>query len=101
MVNVLYGDMALVGPRPEVSKYIAHYKNDYQIILSIKPGITDYAAIKFKNEEEILAKAQDVEGTYINEIMPQKIKLYNEYIQNVSFLGDIKLILQTILPFSR
>ena len=96
LVNVITGDMSLVGPRPEVLKYIQYYKNEYNTILSIQPGITDNAAIKFRNEEELLAQYEDSEQAYIKEIMPKKIALYKKYINERSFVNDISLIFKTI-----
>ncbi len=96
LFNVLKGDMSLVGPRPEVGKYVELKKEEYKKVLSVRPGITDYAAIEFRNEEEILEKYNDKEKAYIDIILPQKIKLYYEYIDNISFFNDIKIILQTL-----
>ncbi|MEK9726803.1 MAG: sugar transferase [Candidatus Margulisiibacteriota bacterium] len=96
LLNVLNGTMSLVGPRPEVSRYIKYYKSEYEIILSVKPGITDNASIEFKKEEEILAQYDEKERAYIEKIMPQKMKLYNDYIKNITLLSDIKLIFKTI-----
>jgi lipopolysaccharide/colanic/teichoic acid biosynthesis glycosyltransferase len=94
--NVVKGELSIVGPRPEVEKYISFYKDDYKEILKIKPGITDYAAIKFKNEEEILAKFEDVEKAYIENVLPEKIKLYKTYLNEIGFLTDLKLIFKTL-----
>jgi lipopolysaccharide/colanic/teichoic acid biosynthesis glycosyltransferase len=96
LINVLKGDMALVGPRPEVKKYIDHFKTDYEKILSIKPGITDNAAIAFINEEELLANKSEPEHTYIHDILPKKIELYHQYIRTISFKTDIKIIFKTL-----
>ena len=96
LLNVLKGDMSLVGPRPEVKKYVDIKEDKYKKILSIKPGITDNAAIEFIDEEEILAKYEDKEKAYIEQILPKKIELYNQYIDNISMKNDIKLILKTI-----
>ena len=96
LLNVILGDMSLVGPRPEVMRYIQHYKKEYEFILSIKPGITDNAAIAFRNEEEILSQYKDSETAYIEKIMPKKMALYKKYIQKQTFLNDIGLILKTI-----
>ncbi len=96
LLNVLKGDMSLVGPRPEVRKYVDIKEKEYKKILSIKPGITDNAAIEFRDEEEILSKYKDKERAYIEEILPKKIELYNKYIDNISLQNDIKLILKTI-----
>ena len=96
LINVIKGDMSLVGPRPEVKKYVDLKKDEYKKVLSIRPGITDKAAIEFVNEEEILKEYEDKEEAYINKILPQKIKLYNKYIDNINFLEDIKIILKTL-----
>jgi lipopolysaccharide/colanic/teichoic acid biosynthesis glycosyltransferase len=94
--NVIKGELSIVGPRPEVEKYISFYKDDYKEILKIRPGITDYAAIKFKNEEEILAKFEDVEKAYIENVLPEKIKLYKTYLNEIGFLTDLKIIFKTL-----
>ena len=96
LFNVIKGEMSLVGPRPEVKRYINHYPLDYAGILRIKPGITDNAAIAFKHEEAILADHDDVESAYIEDILPKKIKMYHEYAKNISFVGDIRLIFKTL-----
>ena len=96
LFNVLKGDMSFVGPRPEVLKYINYYKKDYKKILTIKPGITDFAAIEFRDEENLLSKYQNVEKAYIEIILPKKIKLYKQYLKKISFLTDLKLIFQTL-----
>ena len=96
LINVIKGDMSLVGPRPEVMKYIQYYEEDYRTVLSIRPGITDNAAIAFKNEEDILSKYKDTESAYIKKIMPEKITLYKKYIKKQSLLNDVVLILKTI-----
>lgn len=95
-VNVIKGEMSLVGPRPEVMKYIQYYKKDYEFILSIKPGITDSTSIAFKKEEEILAQYEDPESAYIEKIMPKKIGLYKTYIHQQNFINDLQLIFKTI-----
>ena len=86
LLNVLKGDMSLVGPRPEVKKYVDLFQEDYKKILSIKPGITDLAAIEYRNEEEVLSSYRDKEKAYIKTILPTKIELYYQYIKNISFL---------------
>ncbi|WP_225351883.1 sugar transferase [Arcobacter porcinus] len=96
LINVLKGDMSLVGPRPEVIKFVEQKKEDYKIILSIKPGITDNAAIEYRNEETIMEQYENKEKAYIDIVLPEKIKLYKYYISNISFIGDLKLILKTI-----
>lgn len=96
LLNVLKGDMSLVGPRPELMKFVESQKEKYKKVLSVKPGITDNASIAYRNEEEMMKKYKDKERAYIEEILPQKIKLYNKYIDNITFLNDCKLILQTL-----
>ncbi len=97
LINVLKGDMSLVGPRPEVLKYVELYDDVQKQVLLIRPGITDYASIKYKNESNILAKSSNPEKTYINEIIPNKIELNLKYILELSLITDIKLIAKTIL----
>ncbi len=96
LLNVLKGDMSLVGSRPEVKKYVDIKKADYKKILSIRPGITDNATIKFRNEEEILSKYSDKEKAYIEKILPNKIVLYYKYLDNITFKNDITIILKTL-----
>ena len=96
LFNVLKGDMSLVGPRPEVMKFASQKREEYKKVLSVKPGITDNAAIEFRDEESMMEKYEDKERGYIDDILPQKIKLYFYYIDNISFLNDIKLILKTL-----
>lgn len=95
LINVLKGDMSLVGPRPEVRKYVDLFHEDYQDILFVRPGITDYAAIEFRDEEEILRGYGDPEEGYIQEVLPAKIQLYKKYIANCGLGTDIKLIIKT------
>jgi lipopolysaccharide/colanic/teichoic acid biosynthesis glycosyltransferase len=94
--NVIRGDMSIVGPRPEVEKYIQYYEDDYKEILKVRPGITDYATIKFRNEEEILSKYNDTESAYIKYVLPEKIKLYKTYIKEIGFFTDLKIIFWTL-----
>lgn len=96
LINVIKGDMSLVGPRPELKTYIDLFKEDYAIILGIKPGITDNASIVFMNENTLLSQAKDPEKIYIEHILPQKIILYKKYIHTISFKKDLSLIFQTI-----
>ncbi|MCE3279627.1 MAG: wcaJ [Bacteroidetes bacterium] len=96
LLNVLFGDMSLVGPRPEVRKYVDMYKAEQLKVLSVKPGITDYASIEYSNENEILGKAADPETVYINEIMPAKLKLNLKYIEEQGLGTDLKIIFNTI-----
>jgi lipopolysaccharide/colanic/teichoic acid biosynthesis glycosyltransferase len=97
LFNVLIGDMSLVGPRPEVKKYTDLYSLAQQKVLSVKPGITDYASIEYRNENELLAKSENPEKTYIQEVMPHKLLLNLKYIQEQSIITDIKVIFKTIL----
>lgn len=96
LYNVFKGEMSFVGPRPEVRKYVELY-NEYQMkVLEVKPGITDLASIKYRNENEILADSDDPEGLYTNEIMPDKIEINLEYISDRSLLKDIRIIIKTL-----
>lgn len=99
--NVLKGDMSLVGPRPEVEKYVEIFKEDYNIVLSVKPGITDYATILFRDEEEIIAGFDNVEKGYVEIVLPKKIELYKRYIDEISLFTDIKLLYLTFLKILR
>ena len=101
LINVLVGDMSLVGPRPEVRKYVELYTDEQQKVLSVKPGITDYASIEYMDENEILGKSSDPEKTYIEEIMPEKIKYNMKYINNKSLFEYFKIILLTVLKIVR
>ena len=96
LINVLLGDMSLVGPRPEVRHYVDYWTPEQMHVLDVRPGITDPASIRFRNENELMAAADDPESYYIHVIMQEKIKLYLEYVQNASFWYDIKLIFQTL-----
>lgn len=96
LINVLKGEMSLVGPRPEVRAYIELYPEKWEIIHKVRPGITDPASIKFRNEEDFLAKADDPERQYCEIILPQKLDLYEDYVKNISFPQDVKIILGTI-----
>ncbi|MFN5296200.1 MAG: sugar transferase [Flavobacteriales bacterium] len=93
--NVLLGDMSVVGPRPEVPRYVALYSPEQRLVLSIRPGITDYASLRYFEESDLLAKSSNPEETYIQEIMPAKLALNLEYVRRHSFLGDLTVIIQT------
>lgn len=95
LFNVLKGEMSLIGPRPELIQYINFYKDDYSLILNIKPGMTDYAAIKFRDEESLIDKSNE-EESYINRILPSKIILYKKYLNEMGFLTDVKILLSTM-----
>lgn len=96
LFNVLVGDMSLVGPRPEVPKYVALYTPEQREVLSVRPGITDTASLEMRNEAELMAQQADPEGYYVNVQIPLKIKLAKEYIAQQSLLSDLKLIVRTI-----
>ena len=96
LINVLIGDMSLVGPRPEVPKYVALYTDEQKEILKVRAGITDYASIEFSDENDLLASEEEPEKAYIEKIMPKKIELNKKYLSEVSILTDIKIILLTI-----
>ncbi len=96
LINVLIGDMSLVGPRPEVPKYVALYTDEQKEILKVRAGITDYASIEFSDENDLLASEEEPEKAYIEKIMPKKIELNKKYLSEISILTDIKIILLTI-----
>lgn len=96
LVNVFLGEMSVVGPRPEVPKYVLLYNEEQQNVLSIKPGITDFASIEYVRENELLSQSPNPEKTYIEEIMPAKLSLNLKYVREQSFLTDMKIILQTV-----
>lgn len=95
LINVFFGDMSLVGPRPEVRHYIDYWTPEQMHVLDVRPGITDPASIKFRNENELMEKAEDPEKYYIEVIMQEKIKLYLEYVEKHSFFYDLGLIFKT------
>lgn len=95
LINVFIGDMSLVGPRPEVRHYVDYWTPEQMHVLDVRPGITDPASIKFRNENELMEQAEDPEKYYIEVIMQEKLKLYLEYVNNHSFFGDIGLIFKT------
>lgn len=101
LFNVLRGDMSLVGPRPEVPKYVELFRRDYGEVLSVRPGITDHAAIEFRDEEERLKAFADPEKGYVEVIMPIKLALYRRYIAEVGLSTDLRLILATFLRIAR
>ncbi len=95
LINVFIGDMSLVGPRPEVRHYVDYWTPEQMHVLDVRPGITDPASIKFRNENELMEQADDPEKYYIEVIMQEKLKLYLGYVKNHSFWGDIGLIIKT------
>lgn len=101
LLNILKGEMSVVGPRPEVKQYVDLYNENQLRVLSVKPGLSDLATLEYVNESEILAKSEDPERTYVEEIMPDKLKLNLEYIDNQSLLLDVKVIFKTLARIIR
>lgn len=98
LFNVLTGDISLVGPRPEVPYYVSKWPDACKkIILSVKPGITDYATLYYNDEQAVLAKAEDPEKAYLKEVMPHKLRMYEQYVNDQNFWLDIRIILATLL----
>jgi len=96
LINVLFGSMSLVGPRPEVRKYVDIYTDNQKSVLDVKPGITDFASLEYFNENELLANSTNPEETYIKEIMPAKIELNNRFIENRSIGVYFSIIFRTV-----
>lgn len=96
LVNVLLGEMSMVGPRPEVRRYVEMYTPEQKKVLSVKPGITDYASIEYADESELLAHSNDPMKTYVEEVMPAKIRLNMKYIENPSLGNYLRIIILTI-----
>ncbi len=96
LINVLWGKMSFVGPRPELKKFAMVYRNDYDKILKLKPGISDYASIKYYNESNLLKESENPEIYYLNNILPDKINLNKQYISEASFSTDFKIIITTL-----
>ncbi len=109
LFNVLLGDMSLVGPRPEVEQYVDMFREDYEAVLGVRPGITDYAAIEYRDEEKVLAQLSGAEAggrvakkystphdAYVAEVLPAKISLYRRYLTEQSFLTDLRIIMRTL-----
>jgi lipopolysaccharide/colanic/teichoic acid biosynthesis glycosyltransferase len=101
LVNVLKGDMSLVGPRPEVERYARCYPAEYSRILSVRPGITDFASLAFRNEEQLLARSNEPERMYVAEVLPAKIKLYLEYLEKQSLKTDFAILMRTVASVLR
>jgi lipopolysaccharide/colanic/teichoic acid biosynthesis glycosyltransferase len=101
LLNVLKGDMSLVGPRPEVRRYVELFADDYADVLSVRPGITDLASIQFRHESELLGKAADPDAEYCQNILPEKIRLAKEYVQRSSIGFDLLIILRTLAALFR
>lgn len=96
-LNVLFGDMSIVGPRPEVNEFVELYNEEQLQVLNVKPGITDYASLEYFNENEILGNSSNPNKTYIEEVMPEKLKLNQKYIQNPTLREDLKIMWLTFL----
>ncbi|WP_310588686.1 sugar transferase [Jiulongibacter sediminis] len=101
LINVLKGEMSIVGPRPEVEKYVSLYDDFQRKIFSVRPGITDNASIRFRNENELLANKENPEDYYISEIMPEKLRLNLEYIKKISLKKDVEIVIKTIIQLVR
>jgi lipopolysaccharide/colanic/teichoic acid biosynthesis glycosyltransferase len=95
LINVLAGDLSLVGPRPEVADYRSFYRGEFGRILEVRPGITDPASVKYRREESILALSEDPERTYVQSILPDKLRINLEYAGNISFGKDLKILGET------
>jgi lipopolysaccharide/colanic/teichoic acid biosynthesis glycosyltransferase len=96
LLNVLKGDMSLVGPRPEVRPYVDLFEQDYREILTVRPGITDLASLKYRDESRLLAAAADPQQEYVSRILPDKIRLAKEYVARASLLFDLQVIVRTL-----
>lgn len=96
LINVLKGEMSLVGPRPEVREYVELFRTDYEKILKVRPGVTDMASLKYEDEATVLGQFKDPEEEYVKRILPDKIRLAEEYVSRASFFFDLGLILKTV-----
>ena len=101
LLNIIKGDMSVVGPRPEVRRYVEMYDERQRRVLTVRPGLTDYASLQYISESELLAESADPEKTYIEEIMPAKLELNLQYIEKQSLKEDLKLIFQTLFSIFR
>jgi lipopolysaccharide/colanic/teichoic acid biosynthesis glycosyltransferase len=97
LFNILVGDMSAVGPRPEVPRYVEMFRDDYNIILQVRPGVTDLASLKYRDEAAILGRAADPEEEYVRVVLPEKIRLAKEYVANHSLRLDLSIILGTAI----
>lgn len=96
LLNVLRGDMSIVGPRPEVPKYVALYTPEQRLVLQVRPGLSSLASMEYINENEVLGRSSDPEGTYIQEVMPAKLELDLKYVREQSFALDLRIIFGTL-----
>lgn len=102
LIDVWQGEMSLVGPRPEVPQYVACYPKDIRAeVLSVRPGITDWASIEYRDENEILGRAQDPHYAYVHEVLPVKLKYYIEYVRTHTLWGDVRIIFATVKALIR
>lgn len=101
LVNVLKGEMSIVGPRPEVKQWVNAFPDRWRFVHSVRPGITDPASIVFRNEEALLSESDQPERMYREKILPAKLDLYDSYIKNQSFIRDLKIILRTVFAVFR
>src|SRR5262245_49346889 len=97
LINVLRGEMSLVGPRPEVREYVEHFPQDYDEILQVSPGITDLASLKYRDEAALLGQSDDPEQEYLRKVLPDKITLAKAYVRRSSFFFDLSLIVKTLM----
>jgi len=97
LINLIAGDMSVVGPRPEVPRYVRRYDPAMKrLVLSVRPGLTDWASIKYRDEEELLRESPDPERTYVEKILPDKLALASEYVRRVSLVEDVRIIARTL-----
>lgn len=101
LFNILKGDMSIVGPRPEVPRYVAVYPGRFERILRVRPGLSDFASIKYRDEEAILAEQADPEGYYIDTILPDKLGLAEAYLKTISFKTDMRIIFETVMRIAK
>lgn len=100
-INVLIGQMSIVGPRPEVKEYVDLYTDEQLKILNVKPGITDLASLEYFNENELLGKSKDPQKTYIEQVMPAKIELNKKYLESPTISNDLKIMWRTFMKIVR
>ena len=101
LFNIIKGEMSLVGPRPEVLKWVAEYPNRWKKVLTVLPGISDPASIRYRNEEEILAQQDNPESYYRNVLLPDKLSIYEKYVTQASFTNDLEIIFATVFEVIR
>lgn len=97
LFNIIQGEMSIVGPRPEVPRYVGLYNDQQKQVLSVRPGLTDEASIKYRNENQLLEDAENAEQAYIEKIMPDKLEINQRYIQTLSFKKDFQIVVRTII----